>query len=113
ALILLTKGDAPLITVWLVEPQGWQPDDTVAIGVAVLALISAAVTGIIAGRASVAANRVTAQSAERVAEQAAAAERARVESEAFGRAKEIYDHAISELREELARIRDQYERTQE
>ncbi|MEV7013258.1 hypothetical protein [Streptosporangium sp. NPDC051022] len=81
--------------------------------VAVLALISAVATGVLAGRASVKANKVTAQSNERVAEQAAAAERARVESEAFGRAKEIYDHAITELREELERIRTQYERTQE
>lgn len=102
-----------MITVWLVEPQGWAPDNTVAIGVAVLALLSAAVTGIVAGRASVAANKVTAQSAERIAQQNADAERARVESEAFARAKEIYDHAISELREELERIRAQYERTQE
>ncbi|WP_433363961.1 hypothetical protein [Streptosporangium sp. CA-115845] len=59
------------------------------------------------------ANKVTAESAERVAEQAAASERARVESEAFSRAKEIYDHAITELREELERVRNQYERTQE
>ncbi len=83
------------------------------LGVAALALIGSAVTGIVAGRASVKANRVTTQSAERIAEQAAATERARVESEAFSRAKEIYDHAITELREELDRIRTQYERTQE
>ncbi|MER7361955.1 hypothetical protein [Nonomuraea wenchangensis] len=102
-----------MITALLVEPQGWAPDNTVAIAVAALALLSAAATGIIAGRASVKANKVTAQSAERVAEQNAAAERARVESEAFARAKEIYDHAIGELREELVRIRAQYERTQE
>lgn len=78
-----------------------------------MALISAVVTGVVAGRASVKANKVTAESAERVAEQAAAADRAKVESEAFARAKEIYDHAINELREELERVRTQHERTQE
>ncbi|MGW4663166.1 hypothetical protein [Streptosporangium sandarakinum] len=80
---------------------------------AALALIGTVLGGIVAGRAAVKANRVTAQSAERVAEQNAAAERARVESEAFSRAREIYDHAITELREELERVRTQYERTQE
>lgn len=99
---------------WLLsEPAGWSSDNTVAIIGAALALIGTVVMGIVAGRASVKANRVTAQSAERVAEQNAAAERARVESEAFSRAREIYDHAITELREELDRIRTQYERTQE
>lgn len=97
----------------LAKPQEWAPDNTVAIVVAVAALIGAIATGVLAGRASNKANRVTVQSNERVAEQAAATDRAKVESEAFSRAKEIYDHAITELREELDRIRTQYERTQE
>jgi chromosome segregation ATPase len=97
----------------LVKPAEWAPDNTVAIVVAGIALAGSAATGLIAGRASVRANKITAQSAERVAEQQAEAERNRVEAEAFKRAKEIYNDAINELREELDRIRTAYERTQE
>lgn len=86
----------------LATPAQWAPDNTVAVIVAVVAAVGSVIGGVVAARASVRANRITAEAQERAAER-------KVDSEAFARAQQIYDHAIDELREELARIRALYD----
>lgn len=92
---------------------GWSPENWLALISSVLALLGAGGTGVLAYRSSVRTNKTTTAAQERMAEQTATLERARVVAEAFEAAKAIYDHAISELREELDRVRAQHERAQE
>ncbi|OPG10567.1 hypothetical protein [Microbispora sp. GKU 823] len=88
---------------------GWSPENWVAVIVAAGALLGTAITGLFAFRTSVRTNKTQ----ERMAEQSATIERAKVVSEAFEQAKAIYDHAIDELREELDRVRAQHEKALE
>lgn len=102
----------PLVPL-LADPPGWSPENWVTIIVSAGALIGTAVTGVLAYRSSVRTNKTSTEAQERMSEQSATIERARVVAEAFEQAKTIYDHAISELREELDRVRAQHERAQE
>ncbi|MFI7630284.1 hypothetical protein [Microbispora rosea] len=92
---------------------GWSPENWVALIASAGALLGAAVTGTLAYRSSVRTNKTSTEAQERMAEQSATIERAKVVADAFEAAKQIYDHAISELREELDRVRAQHEKALE
>jgi predicted nuclease with TOPRIM domain len=100
--------------VMLVQPSGWTPSNTVAIAVAIVALIGTTVTGVIAGRASVKAGRMKLDYDERAADRTADLERRRLQDETILRLREHLEGIIARLtdevnvaRAETARLREQ------
>jgi chromosome segregation ATPase len=77
-----------------------------------LGLVPIAVA-LVAYRQAVRANTVTAQQAERQAERQAALERTKVDSEAYARAKQIYEAALESLEKQLDRVQAQFDRLTE
>ncbi len=102
-----------LLHLMLPPDPGWSPENWVTLFVAAFALAGTVGTGLFAYRTSVRTNKTTTEASERMAEQTTEIERAKVVAAAFEQAKAIYDHAISELREELDRVRAQHEKALE
>jgi septal ring factor EnvC (AmiA/AmiB activator) len=67
----------------------------------------------VAYRQAVKANKVTAEQADRQARRQAALERSKVDSEAYNRAKEIYEAALQQLEKQLDRMQAQADRLTE
>ncbi|MBO2461659.1 hypothetical protein [Actinomadura violacea] len=68
------------------------------------------VVAVVAYRQAVAANRITAQQAERAAARQAALERSKVDAEAYNRAKTIYEAALVQLERQIDRLQGQSDR---
>lgn len=81
----------------LLANEPWQ---TVAVTIA--SLVIAALSFVYANRASAEARRVEAEKAA----EAAIAERARVDADAYNRAKELYESGIDSLQDENRRLKD-------
>lgn len=77
-----------------------------------LGLVPIAVA-LVAYRQAVHANRITAEQADRQNRRQAELERTKVDSEAYNRAKQIYEAALDSLEKQLARITDQLAREQD
>ncbi|MEV8634285.1 hypothetical protein AB0395_21780 [Streptosporangium sp. NPDC051023] len=67
----------------------------------------------LAYRSSTDANRRSQETAQAAAERQAAMERTKVDSEAFERARVIYEDALSQLEKQLDRLQSQFDRVNE